>query len=415
MTNTTKTLNQAPRTLSEAKISRARSVMLQSQRFFGALALNLRPKPRAGLETMATEGRHLLYNPDWVDAAPMPELVGLTAKMALHIALLHPTRRRGRDAKRWKTACDYAANPILIDAGFTLPEGALINPAWKGKSAEEICQLLPEDESGAQGGAGDGQGGDSGGDSQPSEEGAGWPPEQPAGAQDPGHCGQVLDAETEDGQAPSPADIQQIEADAQTAVVQAKNLANAAGQGHHAIERIVDAIKEAHVDWREELRRFIQQKAKDDITWARPNRRLIGQGLYLPSAHSEQMGDMVIAVDTSGSVYDWLQEFGAQVSAIVEDLRPRKVWVIYVTDRVEHVDEYTPEDLPLKLTAHGMGGTSFKPPFAWVEEEGMEPAVLVYLTDLMGEAPQWAPEYPVVWACTTDLAAPWGDVVRLKR
>ena len=42
----------------------------------------------------------------------------------------------------WNRACDYAINPILLDAGLTLPDGFLLNERYRGKSADAIYELL---------------------------------------------------------------------------------------------------------------------------------------------------------------------------------------------------------------------------------------------------------------------------------
>jgi predicted metal-dependent peptidase len=60
------------------------------------------------------------------------------------------------------------------------------------------------------------------------------------------------------------------------------------------------------------------------------------------------------------------------------------------------------------------GGTSFREPFERIDEEGLEPDLVVYLTDLYGdqnEIPE--PPYPVVWGCITDENAKWGEIVRV--
>ena len=58
------------------------------------------------------------------------------------------------------------------------------------------------------------------------------------------------------------------------------------------------------IDWREALREFIQNTCagSDYSTYARPNRRLMSQGIYMPTGISQQVGELVIAVDTSGSI-----------------------------------------------------------------------------------------------------------------
>ena len=44
----------------------------------------------------------------------------------------------------------------------------------------------------------------------------------------------------------------------------------------------------------------------------------------------------------------------------------------------------------------------------------IQPACLVYLTDLQGTFPDKPPDYPVLWVTTTDQEAPWGETVRLE-
>ena len=51
----------------------------------------------------------------------------------------------GRDPKRWNMACDYAINPLLIDAGLNLPEGVLLDNRFRGMSAERIYNLIEAD------------------------------------------------------------------------------------------------------------------------------------------------------------------------------------------------------------------------------------------------------------------------------
>jgi predicted metal-dependent peptidase len=43
-------------------------------------------------------------------------------------------------------------------------------------------------------------------------------------------------------------------------------------------------------------------RAKDYSTWRRPSKRFLGQDIYMPSTVGESMGDLVVAIDTSGSI-----------------------------------------------------------------------------------------------------------------
>ena len=64
----------------------------------------------------------------------------------MHPVLQHHTRRGGRNLRRWNMACDYAINPMLLDAGLTLPKDVLLDNRLRGMSAEHIYSLLEEEE-----------------------------------------------------------------------------------------------------------------------------------------------------------------------------------------------------------------------------------------------------------------------------
>jgi hypothetical protein len=43
-------------------------------------------------------------------------------------------------------ACDYAINPMVVDAGLTLPKGVLLEDRFRGMSAERIYNLFEAEE-----------------------------------------------------------------------------------------------------------------------------------------------------------------------------------------------------------------------------------------------------------------------------
>ena len=116
----------------------ARAHVVQGSPFFGSFLLRQEPVEAPHVETMATDGKRVYYNPEYVLAAPIEQLHFDCAHEALHAALLHHLRRGGRDFGRWNEAADYATNPILKQAGFHLPDDALLDPQFEGLNAEEI-------------------------------------------------------------------------------------------------------------------------------------------------------------------------------------------------------------------------------------------------------------------------------------
>jgi predicted metal-dependent peptidase len=448
------------------KFTHARASMVQSQRFYGALALRLQPVETSRVETSACDGHRFFYNPDWIDATPTEVLAGVLAHTVCSLAQLHHTRRKGREKKKWQRASDLCVNPIIKKAGFTLPADALDDPRFHDKSVEEIYYELAKEEaeqqpqpgegedsgegqpqSGGAGGAGAGAGEEAGepsdaagdadsegqdGSGEPGEggeeesgegEGPGEEEEAPGdddfgpeeGAEDTGGCGEIMDAVNADGSKPSAADITDLESQQRVAAIQAQALAKKAGHGSNGIDRMIDSLKKAQVDWHEQLRRWMLQTAKSDYTWAKPNRRFASQGITLPALAGRGMGEMAVIVDMSYSVLPWVKEFVSEVAGIREDLRPDALHLIYCTDKVEGVDTFGREE-DFAPRPRGVGGTDLRAGFRWLEDQGIEPACLVVLTDLETAFDAHEPGYPVLWASTDEKStAPWGETIYLKR
>ncbi len=123
-------LPQKERQALEAKqaMSRARSVLVMEHPFFATLALRLHLKADDSCVDLWTDGKTLGYNAVYAATLPLAKLVGAQAHEVLHIAFAHHFRRQGRDPTLWNKACDLSINPILLDAGFSLPQGFAHNP-----------------------------------------------------------------------------------------------------------------------------------------------------------------------------------------------------------------------------------------------------------------------------------------------
>ena len=177
---------------------------------------------------------------------------------------------------------------------------------------------------------------------------------------------------------------------------------------------VQDALQ-PKADWRELLRQFMDQIAKTDYSWTPPNRRYVHQGLYLPSMRSEQLPPIVVAIDTSGSVgQDDLDQFAAELRDILEEARPEFLHVVYCDTSVRSVQTFQPDD-DIELKVAGGGGTSFIPPFEWVEENDVDPVCMIYLTDLRSSRFPDEPAYPTMWGVYggNKTETPFGEVVEI--
>ena len=174
----------------------------------------------------------------------------------------------------------------------------------------------------------------------------------------------------------------------------------------------MEELRQPKVDWKAALRRFVQQVAREDYTWRIPDARYVPAGLYLPAVRSEQMPTIAVGIDTSGSVWDKQEEFAAELTAVMAECAPEALIVIYADAKVQHVEEFQRGET-VKFESRGGGGTDFRPVFEYLDEENVEPACLIFLTDLLGTFPKIEPDYPVLWAVTTDIQPPFGETIRL--
>ncbi|PIE71370.1 MAG: hypothetical protein CSA22_03355 [Deltaproteobacteria bacterium] len=424
---------------------RARTGLLLEHPFFGTLALGLTFREDPWCETAWCDGKTVGYNPAYVNALPVETLKGLLAHVVMHPACRHHLRRNGRPAKPWNMACDYAINWILIEAGLKLPDGYLDNPDWHGKSADAIYSLLkppPREEKGGEvsetasdhadtvndgadadvdpvtRNAAPQEGSDlEGNDTTTADADADASDESDDGYGDPGLSGEVRDAKTPEPGGATEGDLREAEAEMQMAVARAAQQARTAGALPGGLERLIDEILSPRVDWRAKLFRFIQNAVPHDYAWNPPNRRYLHQGIYLPSMRGDDIPEAVIAVDTSGSIEKReLDRFAAEVSAIL-DVCAMTVHLLYCDTAVQKTETFLREDLPIRMSPVGGGGTDFRPAFDWVNENGVLPKFMIYLTDLACLHYPATPAWPVLWAvvgiegCGGSTVPPFGEIV----
>jgi predicted metal-dependent peptidase len=406
----------------DPRISKQRTALVLDQPFFGALALRLTVIEDQSCETFWTDGVSLGYNPAYLASINDLEVRGTLGHEVLHAANGHCWRAGDRDPDLWNDACDYAINPIVLDAGMLLPGKPLIDPRFKGMSAEEIYAVLAQErreakKSGQGGGGQPGGGSDAtSGQPDPSQEQSDPPSangaDTPQGGQSPGaqSCGEVRQYRGEDQP------LQ--EAEWKVAVQQAAKAGQMRGDLPGDLQGMIQQAVEPVVDWRAVLHRFAQQASPTDYSFSMPNRRYLHMGLYLPALHEPAVGDAVFVRDSSGSVFDETQaQFAAEIMAMNESLRPRRLIVLDCDTRVTQMQVFErgePVDL---LPVRGGGGTAFADPFRRLAAEEISPAFLVYLTDMDGRFPDEEPAYPVLWASTVPLRhanlAPFGEMVEV--
>jgi predicted metal-dependent peptidase len=289
--------------ITSERIARARTRLLLDFPWFGALSMRLKIEP-ADIPTFDVDGTTMRYSPAFADSLSDAELTGVIAHEVMHCALLHPFRRGSRDPETWNKAADYVINQELIDAKLTLPQGALVDAQYKGLSVDQAyAKLNAEKQTNPP---------------SPPSPGNGSPAPCPTGTVDDAPKPATAEPGTEPGKQPGG----MTETDWKIAAEQASRVANAAGKLPGGADRAVKTARESVQDWRETLRRFIEQTNPVDYSWSQPNRRYVASGLYLPGTTKENLGYFVVAIDTSGSVsQSMLDTFGAELTAIMHEAR----------------------------------------------------------------------------------------------
>jgi predicted metal-dependent peptidase len=392
----------------QRKLTKARSELVLDQPFFGTLLLRLKVEENAAeTETLATDGKKLQYNPEYVDRLSLEELKAGLAHTIMHVALLHHTRRGARDPQLWNIAGDFAVNPILLGAGFKLPQPYIYAPEYEDMSAEAIYNKLQEQQDEKEGGGQD--------EEQEQDQKEKYPPEA--------MIGEVRDA-------PSPSDptgerkataaeMDQIENETKVMVQQAAQAAASVGKMPRGTELAIDELLEPRIPWREKLSRFLAETARNDYNWTIPNRRYIYHGVPLPALQHPEISEVVVMMDTSGSITkDQLTMMASEVMDLLSLYQSDpEILFLYLENQVAGHERISAMEFPENFNPVGGGGTDFRPGFDWLEEEEIDPNVVIYFTDgICQEFPE-EPDYPVIWVLPFKNEAfdnPFGEVAYIQ-
>ena len=366
------------------------------------------------IQTMATDGVQILFNPDWVLAQTIEELEFTVAHEVMHVDSFHMIRKGDRDHEIWNMACDFAIKPPLVKAGMKMPEGGLFDWGYADMTAENIYAKLKKLD-------------DDGELQRPDGPIAGevFPAPGCDGDGEYDHH-QHADADTWSARQRSWENAKAMEREIAAQMHQAKTIADKiAGRGNFAVDKLIDGIGASTVSWAEELKALFTNFNCAENTFARPNRRLLSTGWILPTPRREPTGELVIAIDCSFSMFtaEELRVIASELQDIADSVMPKKIVVIYCHEVVCGVSEFERGD-EIKLHVPESGGTEFNPPFNYVHSKDLDPCAMIYFTDGWGDVGPdarhnfYEPDFPVIWATTGRApffrgCEPFGEVIML--
>lgn len=357
-------------------IEKARARLLIKHPFFATLTLAAPLEENNDIPTAATDMRKIIYNSKFIESLDIDTVQFVLAHEVMHIMFKHGLRLRGRDAKLWNVACDYAINLILHESGFKVWEHCLLDSKYRGMSAEQIYDILQrqQDENGGKGMPKDGLGDD---------------------VMEPSDL--------------SPEQQRELDRKIEQSVAQAANMARMAGKLEGSLERFVDEMLNPKVPWQDLLQEYMSRAVHDEESWSRRNRRF--DSIYLPSRYNMRMGEVVIIGDTSGSISNKeLARIGTEAASIADLAKPESIRLVWADTQVAGEQVFDAHDV-IKPEPKGGGGTDMRVPLAHVEQ--YDPQVVVLITDGYTPWPEVDPAYPLIVCCTTDVKVPIGQVVRV--
>jgi predicted metal-dependent peptidase len=344
-----------------------------------------------------------------------------------HILLLRHVSRSGKvvlaDGRvfpfipdLFQIALDLVVNAILIEAKIGKAPNPVLYDLSLATARDSVLDVYAKFfKSGGGGKLPGSQPGDGDGDGD--EEGEG---EGKGEGSAPGGFDTHLEPGAADGKTPNEAEGERNQAEWDTVIKAAMEMAKGQGKLPACLERIFEEIVEDKVDWSDVVQAWFARKVgSGSWDWKHPDRKLIVRDIWAPGRSGYGAGLIVIGCDTSGSIGQKEVSLWMGVLAnILQQLRPRQIIVIWcdaAVGRVDEIEDASDLETIRKQGAPGGGGTSFLPVFDYIAEHRLEPDALVYLTDGYGDFPRYAPQYPVFWGGlegTLDPGSyPFGEVV----
>jgi predicted metal-dependent peptidase len=344
-------------------------MMKQGAIFLSSVSMQLKHEISTEVDTAATNGKYVKYNPEFFINLSKEQRLGLMAHELGHVIFMHMARRGDRKPDVWNVAGDYVINNYLISNNFVLPENGLVDPKFNGWSTEQVYEHLLAN-----------------------------PKDMPENMPNDIEYGELSEEEKE-----------QLTNTVMKAV-QAAQLADDAGSIPSEIARKIQDLINPKLSWKDLLYRFVDSKTKQDYTWTKPNRRYLPDW-YLPSLYSDQIENITVAIDTSGSVSDeMLQEILSEIEYINQTVKPNSMTIMDCDSKIHNIHKVTEYDSVLDLTFTGSGGTSFHPIFKYCKDNPTN--LLIYFTDLHATQITEEPDYPVLWICYSNHEpAPIGETI----
>ena len=365
--------------------------------------------------TAYTNGRDDYYGRAFVDGLADSEFRFLILHETYHKLFKHLTTWEHLykdDPKLANMACDYVINLMIADENrdmfAVMPKDAegnaigLLDEKFRNMDTAQVYKILKQEQE-ENGGGGEGDE-----ESEKSEGDEGASGGSGAGA------GGGLDEHDWEGAQEMDADEQRgLAREIDEAIRQGALTAGKVGSGGN---RAIDQLLQPEVNWREVLREFITEtcRGNDDSTWRQPSRRHLAMGILRPSGITERVGELVIAIDTSGSIGQHeLTKCLSEIKGVCDTVKPESVRILYWDTKVCSDELYgdvpnacaSLEQLTQTTKPAGGGGTMVQCVPDYIRDKNINAQAVIVLTDgyLGGDWGTWT--MPLLWGILDNKSA----------
>ena len=343
--------------------------------------------------TAYTDGINKKYGRAFLQAIcpTQAEVNGLILHENLHIGLrhhLHGADMFKEDGDKANKAADYVVNDMIMEISkkypdlVQLPKGGLYDPQYHNMSMREVYKLLKSKKGGGGGGG------------KPDKE----------GEKGSGSGGGEYEFDKHDfGKPMTQEEAKEMDGKIDRAIREGALLAGRLGID---LPRSVTDLLNPVIDWKKELADFVTSscKGKDEYTWRKFNRRVISNDIYLPTVENETIGEVVVAIDTSGSIgQEQLNEFASELVSICEAVSPDAVRILWWDTKVHGEQLFTDnyDQIGSMLKPLGGGGTRVSSVAEYINKKKINAeCVLVFTDGYLESDVVWNISSPTLWMVT---------------
>ena len=328
--------------------------------------------------TAYTDGVNKKYGRKFLSTLDDSEIRALVLHENLHVALKHVGRfgkKMKENAQLMNASADYVVNDVIVSLEdktlCKLPQGGLINEKYHNWSVNDVYKDLKKEQ----------------------EEGG----EPDTDTLDEHGFGEG------EGQQLTPEQERELSTKIDQALREGGIMASRLG--NPKTPKAITDILQPMIDWKDVLRDFVTNAVRgaDEYSWRRYNKRLLANDMYLPSTVSESVGELVVAIDLSGSIGSELGFFVSELKSVCEMCNPEVVKVLWWDTAVSGIQTFTDIDyagLETMLKPTGGGGTDPSCIPEYLSANNINAEAIVVFTDGWFDTPKWDISTPTLWVTT---------------